>query len=162
MKSVVLLLLLFVLGVASNQLLTLKLLNGTVVPLWSYADDVGVKFECKYTRYSVAECIRDYLDLDADSAITEHEIDAAKLRYMWWIERTLEVIMSSGTSRDIRERCDLNENGKIDLNDLVDWNQKCLELFATAEEANNAEGCLCNCRAINAISKYVCDRARKT
>lgn len=142
------------------NVLKLKLANGTSIPLWEMKDDPGRRYGCAHTRYSVVECIRDYLDTNHDYAITENEIDDAKVRYMYWIERQLEWIVRGGDTVAVRQRCDLNHNGKIDLHDLVEWNGRCKSY--TREQAEDSDLlCLCSCRAIDSISGYICDRARK-
>lgn len=110
--------------VSDTSMLSLRLDNGTSYPLWTYAQDLGIKFKCSHTSLSIVECIRDYLDLDGDMAITELEIDTAKSKFMSWVERALGGLFSA-SSLEVRKKCDLNRNSKIDLDDLRGWNKKC-------------------------------------
>ena len=143
--------------VSDSTMLSLRLDNGTSVELWPYGHDMGAKMQCGHTSLSIVECIRDYLDLDGDIAITK-EIDNAKSKYMSWIERTLGGLFSM-SSLEVRKRCDLNRNTKIDLDDLRAWNHKC-QKYKTDAETMAATTCLCTCESIDSISKYICDRAR--
>lgn len=144
----------------STNMLKLRLGNGSVIPLWELKEDSGTRFGCQHTRYSVVVCIRDYLDTNHDYAITEDEIDDAKVRYMYWIERKLEWFMRDSDTVAVRKRCDLNHNGKIDLHDLVEWNERCMHF--TKQEAEDSHNlCLCACGPIDNISNYICDRAAR-
>jgi len=139
----------------------IRLCNGTLITLWNPKDDLGTRFGCDHTRASVASCIRNYVDTNHDDGVTEQEIDAAKSKYMHWHERLFDGIVSAGTSKEIRQRCDLNSNGKIDYDDLIAWHRRCSVFRSDAEvSADTHKSCLCNCESIDSISKYICDRAR--
>lgn len=148
-------------GATQAGRMTMRLHNGTVVPLWTHENDIGTRMQCDHSSYSVVTCIRDFVDTNRDDGVTAEEIDAAKSEYMHWWERTLSFIVSRGSSSDIVERCDVNTNGKIDIDDLQEWNHRC-EQYKTPEDLDGVEGlCLCDCKSIDSISKYLCDRARQ-
>jgi hypothetical protein len=139
----------------------MTLYNGSRVNLWSDDTDIGYRFGCDHTSFWVTSCIKKYVDLDRDGGVTAQEIDAAKSTYMHWYEKLFDFVANAGSSEDMQERCDLNENGKIDIDDLIAWNRRCLQ-YSTDEQASSRKGelCLCNCESINAISEYICDRAK--
>lgn len=140
----------------------IHLYNGSTVHLWSRSQDIGRRLGCDHTSLSVVSCIHDYVDTNHDDGITEEEIDAAKDKYMHWYELLFDNIVSSGSSKDIRMRCDVNNNELIDVDDLIAWSHECAQ-YTTDEEASAQKGklCLCNCEAIDTISKYICDRAKQ-
>ena len=154
-------LLLALLWLLSANGLAVKLYNGTTAKLWNLQDDIGQRFGCDHTSFSVVKCIQQYVDTNRDDGVTEQEIDAAKSRYMHWWEKLVDNVVNAGSSLDIRKRCDLNENGKIDVDDLIVWNHECSKFpNDAAADAYTGKLCLCNCEAIDAISKYICDRAK--
>jgi hypothetical protein len=135
--------------------------NGSHVELWSSSADIGHRFNCEHSSYSVALCMKRYVDLNRDDGVSDSEIDAAKKKYMRWYEKLVDSIVNAGSSKDIRTRCDLNKNGKIDVDDLIAWNHRCSQYGSDAEASSHTgELCLCNCESINSISKYICDRAK--
>jgi len=142
--------------------MSIRLYNGTVAKLWPREADIGNRFQCGHSSYSVVSCIKSFVDLDHNDGITAAEIDNAKSTYMYWYEKLFDSIANAGSSEAIVARCDLNLNERIDVDDLIEWNHKC-SAYQTEAEANTHKHqlCLCNCESIDAISKYICDRARE-
>jgi len=141
--------------------MSMTLYNGSRVNMWSVSSDIGHRFNCDRTSYWVTSCIKKYVDLDHDDGVTAQEIDDAKSTYMHWYEKLFDFVANAGSSEDMQERCDLNQNGKIDIDDLIGWNHRCAQYSTDAEtHEHKGELCLCNCESINAISEYICDRAQ--
>lgn len=148
----------FILCGVAAQRLGVRLLNGTVVKLWPANQDPGTHFGCAHTRASVVDCIIKYIDTDHDSALGVEELDTAMSKYLRLYEKLLSIFVSE-KSEAIMERCDLNRNGLIDLDDLLTWNHKCMQIPKDQIEVRSGI-CLCSCHAIDTIQDYVCIRAR--
>lgn len=138
--------------------LAVRLVNGTVVKLWPANQDPGTYFGCEHTRASVVDCIIRYIDTDHNAALDVNELDTIMTKYLTGFEKLISWIAAE-KSYSIMERCDLNQNGLIDLDDLQVWNRDCMAI-SPADIEQKSGICLCSCRAIDSIHYYVCDRAR--
>jgi hypothetical protein len=138
---------------------TIQLYNGTQVKLWPHAQDMGVKMGCKHTGADIVSCIKNVVDADQDDRVTAAEIDAAKSKYMHWYEKAFSFVLKRGNSELIVQRCDTDGDAQISIDDLLHWNRACQQYSTEKQVEEAGDTCMCNCEAIDSISKFICDRA---